>query len=730
MNKRCDTKDLDRSTVLWLFAVSFLLWFVCFPGFLIKGVTFISDASSYAFMTNYFSWNLSKGVYPQWLMEGAAGVPFEFFCRRLGSFNPIYVVLLFLKNFLPYFQAYSLFLASYFLFGVIGFYRIGRLLLGSRLLAFTAAVFLMYSSWATRLFDSYIHLVFIPLIWSIYFFLVLGRRMSRNNLLALTLCLMILMSTYLPFYFMFILALLAGGCWVFYRQQWAISLRQAWAFFLVNRLLTGCCAVAILVCVVPGVLFLKDNSQAVVMSERAAQVAVQSADISGNKEKPIFLEVGKKTVNSWGIEEDLGFSMAFSDMRYFSFAVVYIPLLGVLFFVLGFFGRTSRLGMMLISLIAFSLLFFSHRFFLHGLFYKYVFFFKYFRNLHFYLWFLIIPLFILLIAEQFGSLLHTVYADRRSRMIAAISVILIHAGYYFFLLMSGHVIAGNVLVILTSGGFFLFLVLNELRLSDVRSFLAWGIVILTFIQAYQVYGYLYKNTGCQYNQSARTFFSYAKNVTLLPTRFEIDKTMVRTDKSLGEVAATSTYYDLAVHSSMIQMMEGKCLNRYELFPFVAYAAVEAQPVKLSDQRMKEIFDQIQGPALVGEILKDDVLYSLTGNKARETEIISRESGLITILGQDVNTLHLKTFFSAPMFLVVQRTYHADWQIRIDGRRTQPRRANLGYLGTWVPAGEHVLTMRFGTDLSYVMNYFILILTYSAVIGFVILSWIDRRRSRQ
>jgi len=90
-----------------------------------------SDAVAYLEHLAFYTDQITKGVYPQWEPSRDWGFPVEFFMRRIGSFNPFYVLIIVLDFFLNDFvKAYSLFLGIYFFIGMLGFYYLAKLFFG------------------------------------------------------------------------------------------------------------------------------------------------------------------------------------------------------------------------------------------------------------------------------------------------------------------------------------------------------------------------------------------------------------------------------------------------------------------------------------------------------------------------------------------------------------------------------------------------------------------------
>ena len=189
-----------------LFIFSFILWLFLFREFLLGRRALINDALPYYEHFKFFIDNIRRGIIPLWESTRDGGVPAEFFLRRIGEFNPFYSFILILNLAgISYQHSYLFFLAGYYFLGLLGFYLLTRLLFENRALAFLSFLLLMFSSLGTLLFCSFIILEFVPMVYFFYFLTAFLRAPQKPSFLGACFCLMILLSTYIPLYFLTIL---------------------------------------------------------------------------------------------------------------------------------------------------------------------------------------------------------------------------------------------------------------------------------------------------------------------------------------------------------------------------------------------------------------------------------------------------------------------------------------------------------------------------------------------
>jgi len=157
---------IQRSGINILIVFSFLFWCFLFRGFLLGELHIISDALPYYQHIQFFIKNMSGGVYPLWDPTWYLGIDNEFFLRRMGEFNPFYLLILVLfKVGIPFFHSYMTFLIIYYFIGLIGFYLLSRRIFLDEKIAFAAYLLLMFSSLGTHLFYNFMILIFVPTVW-------------------------------------------------------------------------------------------------------------------------------------------------------------------------------------------------------------------------------------------------------------------------------------------------------------------------------------------------------------------------------------------------------------------------------------------------------------------------------------------------------------------------------------------------------------------------------------
>ncbi len=379
-----------------LIPVAFIVWTASLWGFLSGRVGLTSDAVSYYEHTKFFIDQIGRGQFPLWDPYWSGGVPNDFFLRRIGPYNPFLLIVLVLNKLgVKFLSAYMIFQALYFFFGMTGFYLLSRKLLKDGSAAFLAFLLLTFSALGTRMFDSYMLLVTIPAIWFFYFLVSFFIEPRRSRAAGMTVALMLLVTTYVPLYFLVILLFFILAYVLVFWRDIPCRISSLFGFIGRNKAFSVVCAAAILAAMIPGLSFYGDAGK--------GGIAIPGRHY--NTEARHVLVVEPQLLSPWSIMEEFFFSYYFTDLTRIAFAIVYVPLFAFLVLGAGIFSRLTGLFVLLflwgVSLLLFSM---PIGFPMYGFLYKYLGFVKYFRNLHFLLWFAGLPIFALLVGEAWKNL--------------------------------------------------------------------------------------------------------------------------------------------------------------------------------------------------------------------------------------------------------------------------------------------------------------------------------------
>ena len=655
----------------------------------------IDDALSYYDHTRFFIENLGQGVYPLWDPFWFNGAPNDFFLRRIGAFNPFYLLILLFKTVgIPYTLSYLSFLACYYFSGMVAFYLLAMRLYQDRLIAYGGYLILMFSALGTRLFDSYMMLVTVPLIWFFYFSVAFFMTPRRHLFIGMALSFMILAGTYIPFYFLIILGVVAAAFLLIYANAIPCLWDRYRQFARENKVLVVVSLLVVFFSFLPIISFFHDTGKGhVVLPTRHGNASASNA-----------LIVPHQTLD-WGVIEDFMYSAFFSNLRLFKFAVVYVPFFSVIVFGLGLMGRiTKRLVLIALSGAVLLCCIIPYGFPFYDFFYKHLFLLKFFRNLHFFIWFFLIPLFVLLVLEHWHMFQEIKLKDRFSPRVLVVYVFALHAAALAFVIWRHDGIMGTYLMILLSMVFWTLLVLERLKAN------AWGFFLLAvtiLVQPMQAYHYfslkaLPKKGPYQYE------FSYLVH----------DPQSIKPSYVLGP--NESLYYASGAYGAIYQNINYQVLLDYLKNKFLLVDRVRPVDQRQMDPAVLEhLFVTKANLALVFNDGKLD--FKERGNDPNPSpsaQPLAGDSNGFKFLSFDANHVCVSLDIPYAKFLVYNDSYDPYWAVKVDHRAACLYEANGAFKGVWVPAGRHLIEFTYGRWWQYAMNSLLSLFALIMLIGII------------
>lgn len=695
-----------------LFVCSFLLWLFSFRGFLAGHIPLTSDAVSYYEHTRFYIDHLSRGVYPLWDPLCGAGCPNEFFLRRIGPFNPlIFLIIALNKLGFPYITAYLSALCLYYFTGLIGFYKLALGIFRDERCAFTAFLLLLFSSLGTRIFDSYLILLAVPLIWFFYFLARFAVQPQRHHVMGMAFCVMITATTYIPFYFLTIVLTFVLCYAAVYGKELKGILARGAEFCKKNTGFTAVCVTAVMLSLVPGFLFFKEGGRA----EFVLPLRHFDSKITH------VLGVDHAVITQWAILEDLFFSSFFvKNLRDFGPAVFYIPLLAYIVFLLGFFTKITR--RLFFFFLWGMLIFFMGSPYtvpLYDFLYAHVFYFKYFRNLHFFLWLVLLPVFILFIVEQLRMLLAAVPQDRAQEQKFLGWVVMAHLGLAVFLWGQGSSSLSTWLTLGLSLVCCFFYVKKKGKIQD--AVLSGCVLALIVPQSLEAFHFFSRNV---FKKSAEEGWVFRNNVFHFPgDRSVKDSPLTAYDRWAFEFpfvqpgspapqnnqeAPAKSYFYLGTQwfGVLHENLGGHILDEYLRHKLTVYDQVKVMDDKAAtSDSLGRLFAGNVNLAIVSS--DDEPRHAATPASSPAAQRITGDSFQLKVLAFDANSLRLRTNFDARKFLVYNDSFYRGWKVFINGKQEKIHRANVAFKGVWVPAGERIVDFRYGETWRYGVEWALL-----------------------
>ena len=657
-------------TALILF-IPFALWIICFRHFFSGHLALEADAISYANHIGFYIDNLARGVYPLWDPSWYGGAPNDFFLRRIGDVNPLLVLLVGLKWLgVSNATSYLMFLAAYYFLGAWGFYLIARRLLGEGFYAFIAYTLFIFSSWGCEVFYNYIIIIFVPIAWFFYFLIEFAHHPKKGTFVGICFCLGLIVTTYIPFFFLTILGIFVFLYLIFYHKELSAFLQSTLAFIQKHALLALLCAVFLLSSCIPALLFYKESkSGEFVLPNRHSGADAASA-----------LAVSLDNVMSGDIISHGYFDRIFDDHAHLDLGDIYIPYLFFLILVTTIAARVDRLiFFLLFNILALSLITITSAAGVHHFLFQHILFFKFIRNIYYFFWLAMLPMGILLAVASLRSLLTAIEISSKKKQ-WAIYLLACHLIFVLFLLGHKGILWGAWASVFFSAVYFMFFCLAGKKLG----FWMGSVLILLaiVIQSVQVYGL-----------QAREIYK------IQHVRDEFPKGDIPDPK-----VKMSLYYVAHWFALLVDYLDPEVLGDYVKHEFILYDNVV--PYTDNPGLIKAFQTVIASNTNVAFLSKaeskaEDWKSNTTSDHQADLDGVS--SGELSLVSRDANTLLLRTHLFARRFLVINDNYNTHWHAFINGQETGLFRANIAFKGLWVPAGDSRLLLRFETPGRYFVH---------------------------
>ncbi len=704
------------------FILSFALWIYCFGGFVSGQLVLSNDASPYYEHTKFFIDSLVRGVYPVWDPTWYGGVPNEFFLRRIGSYNPIYLFLGFLvKVGIPFLSAYLMFLTGYFFLGMIGFYKLSKVVFGDTLVAFIAYLFLMFSTISTLVFDSFIMLIFTPSVWFFFFLFAFLKGLQKDVsikrlrvfLLGCVFSLMIINITYIPFYFglVFLLFLILYG--VLYFTDFVNFILLVIVFIKGNKRLFFVCLVFVLLSCLPSAMFYFESSLgefvlpirhgAELNSVNAVQVKAQSTAVGGILATNLLNEL-------------------FSSGKQLRLGNIYVSVFLFPLMLMGFLGRVNRRAILilLMGIIVFMISLYDATP-LYSFLYERIFFFKYIRNFQFFLWMLVLPLAVLLTGDHLKQLIEYSRGGKKGKYVLVVFIWILHFCFVMYLRTRANVLWSSYITIMLSGCLFSLLSLGFFNKRE-----KWLLAVLAFLvvgQPVEMYRALnrtaIKFSGYYRYDENYLDFQYLKGKRQPKGLTHRQWLKERNADLLSDHAPSRLYYASFWYNYLYKYVSSDVFEEYLYSKFYIYN--NANHLLLEDTA-----DKVNRAKEEKDLYIEKVEDFLLNDNAQDLRGDSQE---FKVLNFDVNAIKLKTNYQAEKWLVYTDSVHSSWRAYVNNRPVKLFRANGAFKSVNIPRGKNVVEFRFGSFWTMAMHWGYIFLYLSIFIWIVAEGAINCVRTR-
>jgi hypothetical protein len=643
------------------FVMPCVLWIFLMRDFVLGVIPVNMDTNTIYGVTKFYFNNVLNGVIPLWEPFVSLGRPF-YAIAICNFFNPVTQIVPLLKLAgINYANAFLVYMAVYFFTGCAGFYFLAKEILKDRYMAYMAYLALMFSSLGASMFTQLTFLeIVVPSIWFFLLLLRFARQQNKGNFLGLTFTIMVLISSYLPFYFITVLLCFLLVFVFLYLKEAKDFLFNLNHFILGSWRLTLFCLIGIVLAAAPLLAYkILDSSGDVVAPGRHCQYssAQQCYDHTMDRQGGMSYD---EITRSGTLGERLDMQYLFGHLdkiSYGSDSILFLPVWVFIIFGLSLFLPLRRLSVLLSTMaLLIGLISAGSASGLHLLLFRHIPFFAYFRNL-FFLGALLIPVMTLLAVYQFQMLLSVKLNDWSTKKTVVFVVILLHAGMFLFL---KHFEGVPIVTYLTLAGSLIAMVIfySEVFRFSLKAWTGIFAVLLVLQPVWVLKSYAL---------NAREFASVLPSAHVTPV------------------------------FSWIRPMD-PAVNNGRIYQFVHYedfwydmSMTDAPPkVGFPQSATRWTFD-------LGEHTPENVLANYAQYK-----IVLYDDGdpagrpvrgagpELSVDHFDVNTLKLHSDFSKPELLVYNDSYTTSWKAYLDGRPVELLRSNQAFKGIRVPAGPHTV----------------------------------------
>ena len=683
---------------LFAFLLPCLWWLFLMRDFIFGGIPVNMDTNTIYAVAKYYFNNLANGVVPLWEPFVVLGRPF-YALSICNLFNPITQLMLVAKMLgANYYAGFILYITAYFFTTAVGFYFLAKEILKDRHLAYVAFVAFVFSSIGPSMFTQLTFLeILAPILWFCFFLMRFIQQQTRGHFLGVCLSVMMVLSSYLPFYFLtaFLVGVVCAVC--LYPKASLEFMGRKIQFFRRHYVLSVIGMLGIITAALPLLMYKAlDTSGDVVAPGRHCQYTTmaQCYERTMNQQGGMLYEEITRA-GSLGERLDMGSLFAHLDkLTYGSDSLFFVPVFIYLIFFISLFVRLDRLSVFMILLAGgIGLIALGSATPVHRFLYDHVFYFHYFRNL-FFLGAFLIPLLILIALKQWQSWLAFVPKDFSQKKGAVVLCLALHVLFLCVLLHYTDVVWTSIATVVLSAVMMCGWVLGLGRVQAQRWAYAWALLVL--IQPSQVIA--------AYAWNAAEF-----KCTLPSAHVNPEFAWERPDKP-----ATST------------------CRIYQFVPYedfwYAMSMTDAPPkVGFPQSAAKETFALSQ--SIGEEALQAYARYKIVIYPDGDNPIaLAGPTPQVHVAHFDVNTLELDTAFERDTQLVYNDSFTKGWRAFIDQKPVPLEIANKAFKGVRVPAGKHRVTFRFlsrRVETAYVATA--LVLFIFLVFTLLMLYWDNRKK---
>lgn len=694
--------------------ISFLCWGFIFKPYYDQKKQLTGDAKTYYEHTEFFVSNLSSGIYPTWNPFWNSGTPNEFFLRRIGDFNPAYFLLIVLtKVGVSFPRAYVVFLYSYYLLGLLGFYVLSKLLFKKYVYAYMSCLLLMFSSLSLMLFSSFIHLVYVPMVWFFVFILKFYKTPDRASFFGFIYCLMILSSTYIPFYFITIFLIYMILVLCLYLKSFLSFLKKLREFISRNKVFILINVLMLVIAMLPGILFY--------LSQRNPDIVLTSRNFNAPV-KDVFATAMQKT-KFGGIIPHLLIKEMFSGLDNISSSQVFISFLVYPLLLLSLFIKLSKKMVLLFSLGFFVFIMSIYEGSVYKFLFKYFLLFKYIRNFQFFFWLVCLPVVVLLSVEHLSSFNSSSF--NLSKLQKKGLMLFVHGIFLLFLLMIKHDVPVSYATVFLSAVLCIFIFDFVPRYKILFKHKTINRIILLLLISFSVVfqpSYVFKKfilstkAANFIKPDAKTDLNFYYFDANIEQKIKSKKKNIFNGNFI-EPKPYAIYIGTNNYDKLARNINEVVLNDYLVSKFVLYDEAK-QYDDFND--LKVLAESMYAKKNIAWLGQDFKFMNL--NKKDQFEIVGVNSPGFQVVDFTSNSIKLKTNFGEDKFIVYNDNYNDSWLCFLNSKKIKIYSANGSFKGIFIPKGINVIEFYYGEISKYFLKYFVMTMFYVSFIYLLLLNF--------
>lgn len=686
-----------------LLGLPVFLWLFLAKNFFLSKLPIYGETVYIYWVIKLFVENLRLGTIALWNPFLYLGFPLQVWLSYVGIFNPTWLLTLLLNCLgLSFYHSFLYSITLYLLASQIGFYLLAKTILEDARAAYIAFLLFLFSSFTFIALGGQYNpaLHYLPSIWCFYFFFRFLKTWKASSFLGFIFSLIIVLTTYLPFYFLTVFGITGLLLLIFNFRNLGPTVKNFHTFIRKRPFLLVICTLAVLFSLWPGYAAYQSTSRHEVV-----------APFRQTQDKDMIYKKGV-VLNNYESVTDGGVSARMAPEELYSYldllhygndGMFYMSILAYLFLLLGAINRINKRNAVLVALAFFLfLLVLENATPLHRWLFQSIPYFRLIRTITFFLPFLGATV-ALLAAEQLRLILTAIEhaPENRTRYVLLAWILIVHGACGTFLIVRPEVPVYSFIALILSLIFFLLFILARPYIPSAffTIFIAAAILfhpVKFFWRFAQMQGNPKTIQEYLKVESTRPSFSFTRSSEKKPISwYSISKTDAPGSWGYGDTFVSYWAFYLNDH------LPKDVIDSYTRNKFYLYNHIEISTNSQPD--IKTVADSFQN-------LTDLAFISLDSAKEMDTklatllkpsvvsqahaEIVEKSSPLFEVTYFGLNSLKIKTNFPEKKFLVYTDSFDQRWEAFRNKKPIPVYRANIAFKGVFLPAGLNEVVLRF------------------------------------